>query len=120
MSYKAFIYCLFIILLSCTTKTNSKGTETKSKIPESKIVQDGYTTYSLNVYKVNPGWAYDILKQHKKIIVQKHIPSVSGNIPFKSKLDADKVGELMLLKIKKGIFPPSISRTELDSLNIKL
>jgi hypothetical protein len=65
------------------------------------------------------GFGYDLLNGGKVTIHQPHIPAVSGTSGFSSKEDAEKVGNLMLLKIQKGIMPPTITVEELDSLGIK-
>ncbi|KQC33255.1 hypothetical protein AAU57_07945 [Nonlabens sp. YIK11] len=72
----------------------------------------------VDTHEVNGGWGFYIIKQDKKLIVQNQIPAVNGLQLFRSKRDADKVGELMKFKIMHNIFPPSVSLKELDSLQI--
>lgn len=73
---------------------------------------------TLNVYQLEDGyWAYKLLTNKKPFIIQEHIPGVAGVKKFKTKTDAEKCGELVLIKIQNSQ-PPSITRNELDSLKI--
>jgi len=65
------------------------------------------------------GFGYDLLNGGKVSIHQPHIPAVSGTSGFATKAEAEKTANLMLLKIQKGIMPPTITVEELDSLGIK-
>ncbi|MFN8155005.1 MAG: DUF4907 domain-containing protein [Bacteroidia bacterium] len=83
---------------------------------------EGYITVS--AYK-NPkdepagGFGYDLMSDGKSMIHQPHIPAVPGLKGFASKEDAEKAGNLMKMKIEKGIMPPTVSIEELDSMKIK-
>ncbi len=63
------------------------------------------------------GWGYDIYVKDKLIITQDIIPSILGNKAFKTENDAKKIGDLMVLKMKKKQLP-NITEQELDSCNI--
>jgi len=69
------------------------------------------------VFGSEPAWGYQIILKGRVYISQKNIPAIQGNIPFKTKSDAEKVASLVLGKIKKNQ-NPSVSRDELDSLQI--
>lgn len=83
---------------------------------------EGYITVS--AYE-NPkdepagGFGYDLMSDGKSMIHQPHIPAISGLKGFASKEDAEKAGNLMKMKIEKGIMPPTVSVEELDSMKIK-
>lgn len=83
---------------------------------------EGYITVS--VYE-NPkdepagGFGYDLMSDGKSMIHQPHIPAIPGLKGFASKEDAEKAGNLMKMKIEKGIMPPTVSVEELDSMKIK-
>lgn len=62
---------------------------------------------------------FEISVNGQPFILQKNIPAISGNHPFRSENDARKVGELMKYKLENNISPPAISIHELDSLQIK-
>ena len=63
------------------------------------------------------GWGYDIYVKDSVYISQEVIPSISGRTAFKTEDDAKKVGDLMVLKMKKHMIP-NITEYELDSLKI--
>jgi hypothetical protein len=64
------------------------------------------------------GWYYQVLKGDKRFIIQKHIPAIQGVFAFSDSIQAAKVANLMCRKLDQGLFPPSISVQEIDSLKI--
>lgn len=64
------------------------------------------------------GFGYQLFQDGKMIIDQKHIPAIQGNVTFSTKEDAEKVSLFIQRKVEKGIFPPTISVEELDSLGV--
>jgi hypothetical protein len=66
----------------------------------------------------NNTWGYDILIDHKIFIHQPNRPGLPGNDGFTTKKDAIKVAELVLVKIKNGEIPPTISLEELKALKL--
>jgi len=68
----------------------------------------------------NKGWGYDIYKDNKLYIHQEIIPAIEGRKGFASKDEAQRVGELVVSKIKqgKGGGLPQITIEEIDSLKI--
>lgn len=78
------------------------------------------SNYSYKVLELGQDqFGYEIIKSNKSFITQKNIPGKAGNTPFSSAEDAEKVASLMLLKLEKGVFPPTIKLSEIDSLQIK-
>jgi hypothetical protein len=71
-------------------------------------------------FSIKKGWGYDIYKDKKIYIHQEIIPAVEGRKNFVSKIEAEKVGELVVSKMKaaKGVGFPQITIQELDSLQI--
>lgn len=70
------------------------------------------------IQSLNNTFGYDIHINNQNIIHQPHIPALQGNEGFKSEKDARKVAELVIKKLRKNIFPPTVSIEELDSLQI--
>lgn len=66
------------------------------------------------------GFGYDIFYDKHKIIHQPSVPGLQGNNGFTTKQDAIKIARLAINKLKNNITPPTITRKELDSLQIKL
>ena len=75
-----------------------------------------YTDLNYKVFKVDNGWGYDIMDKDNLLIHQPFIPGASGVHSFETQDEAEKVAGFAILKIKKGIFPPTITQNELDSI----
>lgn len=74
--------------------------------------------YQVIVTENNLGYGYQILKDGKLTIDQPTIPAIQGNQSFSSKEKAQKTAEYLIEKLNKGVFPPTISVEELDSLKV--
>jgi len=71
------------------------------------------------VYKIKNGYGYKIIMKDKVIIKQNCIPAIQGNIPFCDSLDALKVSQIVIKKIKRKKMP-SIQAEDLMKLKIKI
>jgi Domain of unknown function (DUF4907) len=67
-------------------------------------------------FQSDNGWGYDVFWKGKKVVHQPYLPAKNGNQPFKNQADAQKTGQFVYEKLQKGLFPPTISIQELDSL----
>lgn len=77
------------------------------------------TAYHAKVYQTeNNQYGYDIYKDSAIVIHQPIIPGVAGNEGFSTEEAAQKVADLMIYKLDKGIMPPSVSIEQLDSLGV--
>jgi len=77
------------------------------------------TRYSIvPLFNAETGWGYDILDSNKLLIHQPHIPVVQGIRGFKSKADAIKVGEAVLMKLQMGVMPPTLTTDEMEALGV--
>lgn len=104
MSLRSWLLNLSILLFACQ--------QPKEKIATTVGV------YHIKTVRHNNGWGYEIKQDEKTIIRQLSIPSIGGKQSFTTKEDAQKVGLLMAKKLDQKIFPPSISKKELDSLQV--
>ena len=106
-------FLLVFITIYCSENPNrieNKTTETNNNLSTD--------TYSYKAIKNESGWGYLILNFDKTYINQPHIPAVNGLQTFRSEAEAQKVAAYIVKKLNNGIFPPTISRAELDSLYI--
>ena len=105
-----YLYLYLILLLSlvaCSEKSTIKDEKPNIK-------------YKIHTFQSGKGFGYLIIENEQVLIKQPNIPSIRGNKPFATKNEAILVAELVLSKLQKNQFPPSISFYELDSLGIQL
>ena len=70
---------------------------------------------SYTVFKSKDGsFGYDIIEEGKIVIHQPYIPVIPGNHGFLKKKQAKLVAKNVIDKISNGIFPPSLSREEVE------
>jgi len=79
----------------------------------------GLSRLKAETFQVDAGWGYRILDRGTPIIEQRSIPGIPGNNGFKDEKSALATARLVADKLQKGIFAPSVSAGELDSLGIK-
>ena len=125
-----FALLLFLFLISCenqssTSRSKKKSNTSKSEKVDSEVqINKTSKTISKDNYQIITvkdellGWGYLILQNGKIVIEQKHIPAIQGNLGFISEEESKLVANLVVQKILKRDFPPSISLEELDSLRI--
>ncbi|WP_197429297.1 DUF4907 domain-containing protein [Winogradskyella endarachnes] len=87
-----------------------KNTNNKSKATNQSL-------YSLKVIENKDSWIYEIYKNDTMFIRQEYIPSAKGKQSFKTKEDAKKIGNLVVSKLSKNVFPV-ISKNDLINNNI--
>jgi len=92
------IAVLLLLACSCNTK--------QTNAPQS------------TVYRAGSGFGYSISIKGKLLIKQDFIPGIEGNTAFCDSLDAVKVSNCVIDKIKHKQMP-GITQQELDSLKIK-
>jgi hypothetical protein len=91
-------------------------------VPKEQQINAGkaFNDFSYIIIEGNQnGFGYDIIAQGKVIIHQPYIPAISGNKGFRTKEDAQKIAQLVIYKLNKNIIPPSVTKKELDSLQLK-
>lgn len=84
---------------------------------ETKKAAEVNNPVKLETYHSGSGWGYKILKQGRTYIDQQYIPAIQGKIPFASQNEAEKVGKVVLEKVK-NMEVPYVSMQILDSLKI--
>lgn len=117
-----FLFISFLLIFSScgegSTRTSSEDNEQieTSTSPISKAKGPEFTVIAVEY--PNVGWGYQILQDGKLAIDQKHIPVIQGYKSFSSKEKAEKTGNFIVQKMKNGIFPPTLTEDELDSLEV--
>ena len=119
-----YFFICSIIFVSCNeqpkkSENSNSESETKPRFePQQKTAN--YSTQLFLVDSLNPkaGFGYNVLVDGKIFVHQPSIPSIPGNQTFSSKEKAELVANLVMLKLKNNIMPPSVSKNELDSLQI--
>jgi hypothetical protein len=100
----ALVAAVYLIFFS------EKKPETASK---------GLSRFSVQTFEQSQGWGYRIYEDTIPVIEQKNLPGIPGNLAFANEVLARKTGELVCKKLDQGIFPPTISPAELDSMGVK-
>ncbi len=110
-----FYICL-LVLGSCNNDGETIESEHSIKNNSKNEVSSEY--YVLTIENPVIGWGYQIFKDGKLVIDQKHIPVIQGYRGFSSKENAEKLGNYIIEKMKNGVFPPTLNQSELDSLGV--
>ena len=107
----------FVLLQAACFSPESKKEERNSLLL-SNLDSSIYTKRILVSDSIQQNFGYEIFKSGHLYIRQASIPAITGNIFFADSIQANKVADLVLYKLKMGILPPSVSIQELDSLKI--
>jgi hypothetical protein len=110
--YKLILVCLiaFAGLAFCYFSNRSGVQESQNG--------EGFRNLKAQAFELNGGWGYRILQDTTAFIEQAGVPGVPGQTPFRTEGEANSVASLVIQKLNKGIFPPSVTTAELDSLHI--
>ncbi|MDT0606806.1 DUF4907 domain-containing protein [Croceitalea rosinachiae] len=73
--------------------------------------------YELQVEENQEGWEYTIYYDNKILIKQRNIPGISNRKTFKTKIEAEKIGYLVINRLEKRL-SPKISKFDLDQNGI--
>lgn len=80
---------------------------------------EGHSRFKVQTLRAGNGWGYLIRQDTTPVIEQKVIPGVSGTSGFRTEQEAARTGALVKEKLDRGIFPPTVTTTELDSMGIQ-
>ena len=107
-----------LVLFSCENSESKRSLNPSSDqdVYSGKVQEPAYTMEVTE--NAEFGWGYQLFKDGKLMIDQKHIPAIQGEKGFSSKEKAEITGNYILRKIKNGEFPPTVSVPELDSLGV--
>ena len=120
---------LVLVFVSC-------GDSVPKKSPEKSLENEGVTltdkpkeaekreknssVCEVRTVENSLGWGYEVWQNGAMVIKQEHIPAVQGIHVFSSKEQAQKAAEIIKAKIEQGIFPPTMSMAELQSIGVDI
>jgi hypothetical protein len=129
---KKLIFIFGLIAFSCTENKEPENSRSdfsveqtrensKDKMPEPKNDDPAdKSQYTFKVIGTVGNYGYQIFDATGKMMInQPTIPAIQGNKGFQTEKDAQTAAEFVIQKIDKGIFPPTFSVAELDSLGLK-
>lgn len=73
--------------------------------------------YELKVEENLEGWEYTIYYNDEIILKQRNIPGISTRKLFKTKIEAEKIGYLVISRLENKI-SPAVSKIDLDENEI--
>lgn len=118
---RLFLIVITGIVLSCTDRESKKRYKTDNQFLAVDSLQRKIgANYHIEIINSTNGFGYSIRAGEALLIYQPTIPGLSGNEGFKSPSDALRVANCAVSKMEHGIFPPSISLKELDSLGVNV
>lgn len=118
---------LFGLIASCGNSSEkmkketikSLNPETPSSLPQENKIKIFKSPYELRVVEGSLGWGYEIWKEGVMVINQTHIPAIQGLRAFDTQIQAEKAAEIIKIKLDQGVFPPTISIVELQSIGVE-
>lgn len=112
------VFILIIVLAHSCQQREPKENEVQSSEHKGKHVSNSPEFTVIAVEYPESGWGYQILQDGKLAIDQKHIPVIQGYKGFSTKVNAEKTANYIVDKLERGIFPPTLTIEELDSLDV--
>jgi hypothetical protein len=128
---KKLIFVFGLIAFSCSENTESKNSKSDESVQYRDETNDARPESSSSVSKTKSLLSYKVIgsignygyqifdASGKMTINQPTIPAIQGNKGFQTEKDAQTAAEFVIQKINRGIFPPTFSVAELDSLGLK-
>ena len=91
---------------------------TNLKTKPTEVSQFANVDITIQTFQENGAWGYDILIDGTLYIHQSNIPAVAGDKGFKTEIDAQRMAEFVVHKIRNNILPPTVSIEEIQNLGI--
>jgi hypothetical protein len=116
LSLVKIITVLFFIstLPLCAQRTPTTD-PSSTKFPEAGEFNNSKFTYKI-INCANKTFGYDIFADGKLLIHQTTVPGQPGMEGFSKPESAEKVANLVIVKIKKGEMPPTVTKEEMVKL----
>lgn len=122
MSNLVSIYGIVMISIfaSCNGSTGKSNDSQKTSL-DSMSAKDNHPpsgkVYTAQIFKNTDGtYGYTILENNSAIIQQAVIPALSGNSGFPDSLKANNTARLVMDKLNRNIFPPSVTAEEIKTI----
>lgn len=116
---------LVLVFVSCKDAVPKKSPNNEDLTLTDKPVEAEKREKDSSVCEVRTvenslGWGYEVWQNGAMVIKQEHIPAVQGIHAFSSQEQAQKAAEIIKAKIEQGIFPPTMSMAELQSIGVDI
>lgn len=110
-----FLTVIFFAFVSCSQSSKDQeiiSTDKEEVVSKSDGIQAVVLEYGPDQF------GYQILENGKLVIDQQNIPAVQGLKKFKTREEAQRLGNHVKSLIERGIMPPTVTLNDLDSLYI--
>lgn len=102
-----------LIFAQCTETENMPHSTSKNEHTPAQT-KDRWTCKAVAIE--DKGWGYQLFRGSHLEINQKNVPAVNGLFYFETEAQALFAAEYAISKIEQGLFPPTVSPEELDSI----
>lgn len=109
----SFLICISYLHVAA----QQRAMDTSARKMQNQVPLNTILTYSI-VNSQNHTFGYDIYSNEKILIKQLTIPGLNGRDGFETKIDAEKIAQLVVDKIRNGKMPPSVTIEEMKNLNV--
>ena len=116
---------LVLVFFSCKDAVPKKSSKNEDltltdKPKEAEKREKNSSVCEVRTVENSLGWGYEVWQNGAMVIKQEHIPAVQGIHAFSSQEQAQKAAEIIKAKIEQGIFPPTMSMAELQSIGVDI
>lgn len=116
---KLLLAGVILLLIAGMYIRNKSSSETEqAKTQQVQIASNSPKATEVQVFATEAGWGYAIYRKGKPYIKQTTVPAIEGNKGFSTREKALKAAQLVRYKIEHSILPPTVSKQELDSLQL--